>query len=193
MISYWIYKFEVEDRDIGVVDYQPFENADIEIPVLYTCLENPFRVKAFEDMPSGIDDKTYLKNLQGDAYHSAFENIDYANATIDLKDYFKRATIQLSNDSKPRHVYSHQLTGTLKHEVIFNGFEFDVSPSIRKCFTIRLSKNEYASVKALTVVYDLKSLLKDLTKIKIQVGVHHPKQFLLGLGRNTHSMHKKCG
>ena len=27
MIGYWLYKFEIDDRDIGVVDYKSFEEA----------------------------------------------------------------------------------------------------------------------------------------------------------------------
>ena len=43
MVGYWFYKFEYEDRDIGVVDYAMLEEEeDIEFPVVSLCFEYPF-------------------------------------------------------------------------------------------------------------------------------------------------------
>ena len=34
MVGYWFYKYEIEDRDIGVVDFAPIEEAaDINFPI----------------------------------------------------------------------------------------------------------------------------------------------------------------
>ena len=38
MIGYWVYKFEIEDRDIGVVDFVPLdEGTDINLPFVTLC------------------------------------------------------------------------------------------------------------------------------------------------------------
>ena len=43
MISYWLYKFVVEDRDVGVVDYELMEKAkDVEYPIPAICFQDPF-------------------------------------------------------------------------------------------------------------------------------------------------------
>ena len=43
MVGYWLFKYEVEDRSIGVVDYELFREAeDIKLPVASLCFENPF-------------------------------------------------------------------------------------------------------------------------------------------------------
>ena len=34
MVGFWFYKYEVEDRDVGVVDYESLEKADVELPAL---------------------------------------------------------------------------------------------------------------------------------------------------------------
>ena len=44
MVSYWFYKFTIEDRDIGVVDYIPFDEAkDLQRPNLAICHLNMTR------------------------------------------------------------------------------------------------------------------------------------------------------
>ena len=43
MVGYWFYKFEYEDRDIGVVDYAMLEEEEnIELPAVSLCFMNPF-------------------------------------------------------------------------------------------------------------------------------------------------------
>ena len=43
MVGYWFYKFAAEDRDIGVVDYESFEEStNIHFPVVTFCFENIF-------------------------------------------------------------------------------------------------------------------------------------------------------
>ena len=43
MVGYWLYKFKVEDRDIGVVDYVPLKDAkEIKFPLVSWCLKDPF-------------------------------------------------------------------------------------------------------------------------------------------------------
>ena len=43
MVSYWFYKFEIEDRDIAIVDSVAFEEADdVEFPIASMCFSNPF-------------------------------------------------------------------------------------------------------------------------------------------------------
>ena len=46
MVGYWFYKYEVEDRDIGVVDYVPLEDADeIKFPDASICIHYPYLQK----------------------------------------------------------------------------------------------------------------------------------------------------
>ena len=46
MIGYWLYKYEIEDRDIGEVDYVTFkEAAKVHYPTLSICFENPIICK----------------------------------------------------------------------------------------------------------------------------------------------------
>ena len=41
MIGYWLYKYEIEDRDIGVVDYISLVDAtDIDFPRLTLCIKS---------------------------------------------------------------------------------------------------------------------------------------------------------
>ena len=63
MVGYWIYKYEIEDRDIGVVDYASLDNAgDIEFPAASLCFKNPFldgKLKSINNNITGQDNLQY--------------------------------------------------------------------------------------------------------------------------------------
>ena len=48
MITYWLYKFSVEDRDIGVVDYHLLDETGIDYPILSICV-NTFPMERPDD------------------------------------------------------------------------------------------------------------------------------------------------
>ena len=79
MVGYWYYKFEIEDRDIGVVDYSPFIDAEeLELPVVSVCVNNPFLKYKLQGINSSISVDTYLKYLEGKLYDDVYEQIEYA-------------------------------------------------------------------------------------------------------------------
>ena len=82
MVGYWFYKFAVEDRDIGVVDYKSFEESkEIPFPVVTFCFENVFLPKR---MPDTYDETRYMQYLKGELYEANYDKINYWNGTIDL-------------------------------------------------------------------------------------------------------------
>ena len=90
MIGYWFYKFVIVDSDIGVVDYAQLEDAEgIEFPALAVCLVNPFQDQTLMAINSNITRGMYLQYLNGELYDEMLEQIDYANVTIDLGQYFQ--------------------------------------------------------------------------------------------------------
>ena len=43
MISYWIYKFQVKDEDVSLVEFKLLEKTEYnELPIVSMCIENPF-------------------------------------------------------------------------------------------------------------------------------------------------------
>ena len=100
MIGYWFYKFKVEDRDIGVVDYESLEISDYNLfPVVSFCFSDIFLPDAFPSNDSKIDKSQYLSYLNGELYDEAYENINYWNVTFDLEDYFLYGQVSWSNES----------------------------------------------------------------------------------------------
>ena len=88
MIGYWFYKFEVEDRDIGVVDYVAIEEAvDIKPPVASLCFIDPFiRSKLAKTFP-GIDSSSYLDFLKGEHFDENLNDVDYSNVSLNLDEF----------------------------------------------------------------------------------------------------------
>ena len=89
MIGYWLYKFEIEDRDIGVVDFVPLdEGTDISLPFVTLCFIDPFVDERFKNLIPNINENSYLEYLKGNFYDQRLQNLDYSNLTFDLSDYF---------------------------------------------------------------------------------------------------------
>ena len=75
MVGYWFYKYEIEDRDIGVVDYASLEDSDdIKFPVVSLCFEDPFVDDNLRATNSNITRQTYLRYLDGEIYNDMHES-----------------------------------------------------------------------------------------------------------------------
>ena len=174
MVGYWFYKYEVEDRDIGVVDYVPLMKSDFELPVPSLCFESPVVMDTLHDIDPEINTTTYMKYLKGEIYDDRFEDIDYFNVTLDLKKYFLAAHIILSNESTSRE----QNITTIIHKTIFNGLYFN---TFTKCFAVEINKKDLPSkMNQVSYYYNERKLLKDLGPgYTVTLNLHYPGQFLL--------------
>ena len=86
MMGYWFYKYEVEDRDIGVVDYAQLEDAkEIKFPDVSICIQDPFHAKNLgairfysnytAQQAMNIAWREYRSYLAGDIYDQILEVI----------------------------------------------------------------------------------------------------------------------
>ena len=70
MVGYWFYKFGVDDRDIGTVDYKFFKDfPEIKYPVASLCFESPFMPKKMAELD--LDVASYESFLKGDSLKSS--------------------------------------------------------------------------------------------------------------------------
>ena len=132
MVGYWYYKYEIEDRDIGVVDYLTLEEAtDVEFPVLTICLINPFVEQKLRESKFNISSNLYLDYLKGNIFNKSYELIDYNDVTLNMSDYFLFATETWLNNSDAN------LNSSLpiRHELIFSGF--NGFGQLMKCFSLQ--------------------------------------------------------
>ena len=210
MIYYWVYKFLVEDRDIGVVDYEHIDESDMEFPVVSLCIQDPFLEKAMNAIDPEINRTTYLSHLKGDVYDKRFEDTDYENLTLNLNDYLNEVKIDFRNGS------SAQISKFVRGlDITFNGFIYDTFettksiiknaregteqefennkiPIFTKCFAFQLDKKEINNLLRVTFVYDKETLFDNLPHMKKQdraiLWIHYPGQVLLRLDTATTSM-----
>ena len=96
MVGYWFYKYEYEDRDIGVVDYAMLEHEkDIKSPVTSLCFESPFIGEYPEKIPvkirGNVTEISYRDYLAGDLFdnthhgsNSQTKNLSAVNGLIIL-------------------------------------------------------------------------------------------------------------
>lgn len=182
MMSYWFYKYGVEDRDIGVVDYAQLSDAEnIEFPIASLCFRNPFIKKVLLEMTDGIygnsnrltDFRQYLK---GELHNNTYKAIDYQNSTLDLADYYLYLKEEWYNSSRMQNS-----SLIVEHQEVFSGF---FKGSFMKCFRLKHDVASNYHIKAVRLYYDLKKLLDDWrdygSKLKYYLKLHYPGQFLLG-------------
>ena len=177
MAGFWLWKFAIEDRDIGVVDYVAFENAlDIDLPSTTFCFQDPFLRNQLELHKPEINLSSYHQYLSGDAISEALQNVDYENISINLKDYFIAAYIRLRNETGFRNA-------TVLHKVNFNGYH--LQSQFIKCFEVALDMPQFQNVVNLYLYYDNKRLVDDTytddNNMEFWAAIHYPGQFLLSL------------
>ena len=79
MVGYWYYKYKIEDRDIGVIDAIPLEEAEeIKFPAVSLCFEDPFLEKNLKEINSNITGQTFRQYLAGELYDETYVSIDYS-------------------------------------------------------------------------------------------------------------------
>ena len=182
MVSYWLYKFTVEDRSVGVVDYLTLHEAtDIEFPALSLCFENPFLKEKLND--SNIDVAEYLSYLKGEIYDEKLANLNYNDVTLKLDDYFTFGGVGLRKETRSRNISSFIL-----HKQTFDGFvTFDVRRFV-KCFSVSITDYQYhRNVERMVLAYNRDKLLGDVGESKCQrpncplliSDVYYPEQFLI--------------
>ena len=177
MVWYWFYKFIVEDRDIGTVDYRSFKNdSSVKYPVASLCFAEPFvDGKVAENYPD-LNTTMYMEYLKGDGFGEPFTKVKYSNITFDLDDYFKHTLVFLRNKT--------ELVGSkiisFSHKVSFSGvsewYEF------YKCIELNWDTTQPDLIKEISVVYHKAALLQDLSDspwFNFDLYIHYPGQFLL--------------
>ena len=86
MMSYWLYKYEIEDRDITVVDYSKIEEAiTVKLPIATLCLLNPFVEAKVKSFNSSISLESYINYLKGhiDRHYHKYPH-KYCNIRINI-------------------------------------------------------------------------------------------------------------
>ena len=175
MVGYWMYKFGIDDRDIGMVDYILVDEADdIELPNLAMCLTYPALEKRLMVENQSVSKNNYYQYLVGDIEAQYLEKIDYRNVTIHMNDYFIKGQVKLFNRS------TIELdTSNVKHTVVFNGF---IGLFLVKCFVSTLMDIESRNIESLFLYYHKAKLMKDLNPEKnltMHMNFIYPTQFLL--------------
>ena len=176
MMSYWLYKYEIEDRDITVVDYAQIEEAkNIKLPVATVCLNNAFNEGKLRSYNSNISIKSYLDYLKGEYFDEKLENIDYRDVTLKLKDYFLSAVDKYRNETS----YFSKSSIRFEHREIWRGFP---AISFFRCFVLTDDMDKYRYVESMIITYDLAKLFADSrTKsfLSIYVIFHYPGQLFI--------------
>ena len=133
MIGYWFYKYGIEDRDIGVVDYVPLEEAnDVELPMATICLMQPFMEENLKEVNPMVSNTGYLDYLEGNIFKDMYTGINYEKVTLNFFDYFLFATEVWPNESGTNRSRSLDL----QQKYMISGFHSQAKHE--KCFPLQI-------------------------------------------------------
>ena len=176
MTSYWVWKFAIEDRDVGVVDYIPFDRSfGIELPAVTFCFPNPFLRDQMESHTPEINSSRYLQYLKGDVIDEKLTDVDYENVTMNLQEYLRLGTVQLRNETIGRNA-------TFHHKVNFNGYMgMNDKKKLYKCFEVSMVGKQLNGIRHIWLGYDINRLSNDmgLDILVTKVKANHPGQLSL--------------
>ena len=178
MVSYWLYKYEVEDRDITVVDYSSFEEAkNVRFPLATICLRNPFIDVKLKQFNENITKELYIKYLKGEYFEDQYQYIDYRDVTLNLNDYFTFAWDRWRNEST-----YHNSSIEFDHKEIWSGFP--VPKSFLRCFVLKENMDSYRYVNSISLTYDEQKLFSHFSPdntnpLSLIVAFHYPGQLFL--------------
>ena len=184
MVGYWLYKFEVEDRDIGVVDYQSLETSVdvIEYPAVTFCFFDPFLAANLYPNNTKINRQNYLRHLRGEVLEEKYKSIDYQNVTLSLDSYFLYNEVKFVQET----TFQNSSLKTL-HKENFNGI---YDGNFGKCFELQFYNKPDRHLREIKIIYDYQQLYADLEpeeSLDLWLFTHHPGQFLLATQDPTHS------
>ena len=177
MILYWLYKFEVEDRDVGIVEYRSFKNEPkISYPVASMCFYKPFSRKKITQVDPNINITDYLRYLKGNVVKKELQNVDYFSISLDLDDYLNGYSVQLRNGTE----LEETTVGHFSNKVNFNGYS--EWGWFEKCFELSWKLANNGPIKESFVSYNVTELLKDAwysPPLEFGLYIHYPGQFLI--------------
>ena len=178
MVTYWIYKFKIEDRDIGVVDIVPLDgHHDVKLPVASLCFDSPFLKERLKSIDPEMNSTLYKQYLKGEVFDARYQDIEYNNVTMNLQDYFLYGQIKLSNETQFRNN-----SFKFNHKTIFSGLYY--WGKFIKCFAIEMENTDLRNVNWIKLFYDKQKIISDLmslsrSSISMLLNLHYPGQFLL--------------
>ena len=177
MVWYWFYKFIIEDRNIGTVDYITFKNdLNIKYPVASLCFAEPILARKVAENYPDLNKTSYMEYLEGDIFDETFAEVDYSNITIDLDEYYEYTWVFLRNKTRQE---GSQISSFV-HKISFNGIsEWD---EFYKCIELNWDTNQPDIIKERFAVYNKTAILRDLSgslEFNFDLYMHYPGQFLL--------------
>ena len=149
MAGYWLHKYKITDRDIGLVDDVVIEEAedDVNILVASICFRDPFHEQHLEELGLDINLTSYAQYLNGELYHETLDRVNYSNVTLNLKDFFLFTDFKWLNESG-------FTKDTLKPDfkVGFNGF---YRGRFLKCFELISDMGRYRHISEAHFYYNV--------------------------------------
>ena len=177
MILYWLYKFEVEDRDVGIVEYRSFKHeSKISYPVASMCFYEPFSRRKITQVDPKFNITHYLRYLKGQVVEKEHQNLDYFSISLDLDDYLNGYSVQLRNGTQ----LGETTVGNFSSKVNFNGYS--EWGWFQKCFELSLKLANTGPIKESFVSYNITELLQDAWNsplLEFDLYIHYPGQFLI--------------
>ena len=154
MVSYWIYKFTLNE-DLCRTDYKHYYDTESdEFPVLSLCIKNPISENLLKNYDPELDKERYLSFLNGSYFDRKLLDIDYNKVTIDMSEESSVPYALWGNGSMFQDLNNKRRL--FRSTVAFSMFEF-----FYQCYELQVPKEQ---MLRFFVVYVNSSALPDRTR-----------------------------
>ena len=134
MVSYWIYKYTLNE-DLCIVEYKNYYESNYdEPPVLSICLRDPISEDKLRRQAPHVDRETYLGFLDGSNFNVTLVNIDYEAVRLNISEFTDEYWSSWENGS---HGYTGYTLGSFMPSVTYIYFE-----RFYQCYTLQQPKQK---------------------------------------------------
>ena len=168
MISYWIYKYAM-DEDVCLVDYRILsETNDVEGSELSLCIYDSLNIT--NEKEPYINVTSYVRYLRGIHYNEDMKSLTFSDISLNIDGFLISAYFKLRNGSEfTRH--------DLRHRVTFSGFLYE---EFYQCYSLDTTGTgiDIKEVNNLLLEYKLSFYTQHIDNHMGFVVLHYPSQFL---------------
>ena len=175
-VSYWFYKFSLNE-DLCIVDYKHFYESKQDVfPVLSLCLRNAFSFENISSSTTNITKIEYLQYLKGEKHKNEMSTVNFEDISMDMSKSVVQYFIAYRNGSEE--IYNSHGNKKFYFILTYSGFW---SGRFYNCYGIRIPPDKNIKRFDLLVKQDFFPNGRRPIRYDFFTLLHYPNQLLTAI------------